>query len=194
MAGLREVKKQRTRDSIQREALRLIARQGYDGTTCEQIAAAAEVSPATLYRYFPSKEDIVLWDVFDPLIAEAVRMRPIRESALSAVRYGLAAALGDVAPGELEAVRKRAALVLSVPALRARSWEQLESLRAHLTPALADRAARRGERQDAEVAAAVCAGVVGLAVRRWVAQGGILSSFVDEALEAIPGLLGGSGR
>lgn len=194
MAGLREVKKQRTRDSIQREALRLIARQGYHGTTCEQIAAAAEVSPATLYRYFPSKEDIVLRDVFDPLIAEAVRIRPIRESALSAVRHGLAAALGDVAPGELEAVRKRAALVLSVPALRARSWEQLESLQAHLTAALAERAARRGERRDAEVAAAVCASVVGLAVRRWVAQGGNLARFVDEALEAIPGLVGGSGR
>lgn len=162
--------------------------------TCEQIAAAAEVSPATLYRYFSSKDDIILWDVFDPLIAEAVRTRPIRESALSAVRHGLAAALGDVAPVELEAVRQRAELIFSVPALRARSWEQLESLEAHLAPALAERAKRRGERRDAEVAAAVCASVVGLAVRRWVAQGGDLGCYVDEALEAIPGLVGRSGR
>src|SRR4249919_3849313 len=52
--GLRELKKQRTRAAIQAAALALIERQGYDATTCEQISAAAEVSPATFFRYFPT--------------------------------------------------------------------------------------------------------------------------------------------
>ena len=78
MPGLRERKKQQTRAAIQREALRLIAERGYHATTCEQIAAAAEVSPATLFRYFPTKEDIVLQDGYDPVIASAVLARPSR--------------------------------------------------------------------------------------------------------------------
>ena len=74
--GLRELKKQRTRSAIQEAALDLIDRQGYDATTCEQIAAAAEVSGATFFRYFPTKEDVVLTDDYDPMITLAITTRP----------------------------------------------------------------------------------------------------------------------
>jgi AcrR family transcriptional regulator len=59
-AGLRERKKARTRAEIRRQGLRLFREQGYHETTTEQIAAAAEVSPATFFRYFPTKERVVL--------------------------------------------------------------------------------------------------------------------------------------
>ena len=95
MGGLRERKKQQTRTAIQRAALRLIAEQGYSSTTCEQIAAAAEVSPATLFRYFSTKEDIVLQDGYDPVIAAAVVARPRSEPRLVAVRGGFADALAE---------------------------------------------------------------------------------------------------
>jgi len=57
--GLRERKKLRTRQTIERVALALFAERGYQATTLAQIAEAAEVVPSTLHAYFPSKDDIV---------------------------------------------------------------------------------------------------------------------------------------
>src|SRR5690606_7272503 len=66
--GLRERKKIKTRMAIREATYDLIKEQGYDGTTVEQIAERAEVSPSTVFRYFPTKEDIVLTDEYDPLV------------------------------------------------------------------------------------------------------------------------------
>ena len=60
--GLWERKKARTRAAIREHAFRLFREQGYDATTVDQIAEAAEVSPSTFFRYFPTKEDVVLQD------------------------------------------------------------------------------------------------------------------------------------
>src|SRR3954462_1244777 len=116
--SLRELKKQRTRIAIQEAALALIVRQGYNATSCEQIAAAAEVSPATLFRYFPTKEDIVMQDDYDPLMAAAVAARPARERPVHAVRQALKEPLAQLPDHEMSIVRERTRLLLSVPALR----------------------------------------------------------------------------
>jgi AcrR family transcriptional regulator len=165
--------------------LRLIANRGYDATTCEEIAAAAEVSPATLFRYFATKEDMVLKDSYDPLIADAVRARPARESSLTAVRRGLADAFALVYQGDVEAIRQRTALILSVPALKARSREQQDSLVTHLTSALADRNVRNDTDLEIEVAASSFAAVLEVAVGRWARDGGDLPSLVDAAFVAL---------
>src|ERR1700683_970799 len=80
--GLRERKKARTRASLREHALRLFRDQGYTATTVEQIAAAAEVSPSTFFRYFPTKEDLVLQDDMDTRLIEALsqqagELRPV---------------------------------------------------------------------------------------------------------------------
>lgn len=68
--GLRERKKAATRAEIGRQALRLVREHGYEVTTTEQIAAAANVSPSTFFRYFPTKaEAILIEDVFPRVFA-----------------------------------------------------------------------------------------------------------------------------
>src|ERR1051325_569606 len=84
--GLRERKKAKTRWTIQENAFRLFAEQGYEATTVEQIAEAAEVSPSTFFRYFPSKEEVVLQDDFDPVIYEVLVAQPAELSPMEAVR------------------------------------------------------------------------------------------------------------
>jgi AcrR family transcriptional regulator len=74
--GLRERKKARTRAAIQEQALHLFAAQGYAATTVRQIADAAEVSESTFFRYFPTKEDVVMHDRFDRSRPFAVRSPP----------------------------------------------------------------------------------------------------------------------
>ncbi|HEX5812438.1 MAG TPA: TetR family transcriptional regulator, partial [Pseudonocardia sp.] len=56
--------------------MRLFRDRGYAATTVDDIAAAAEVSRSTFFRYFPSKEDVVLFDDVDPLMAEAFAEQP----------------------------------------------------------------------------------------------------------------------
>ena len=89
-AGLRERKKAKTRAAIREHALRLFREQGYGGTTVEQIAEAAEVSPATFYRYFPTKEDVVLQDDLDVLTFGSFEAQPAELSPLAAVRAAMA--------------------------------------------------------------------------------------------------------
>jgi AcrR family transcriptional regulator len=86
--GLRSRKKVRTRLAIEEAALTLFADQGYDGTTIEQIAEAAEFSPTTFFRYFASKSEVLLAPQQEqlPELQDAIRTRPAGESDLEAVR------------------------------------------------------------------------------------------------------------
>ena len=87
-AGLRERKKERTRSLIAQEALRLFRAQGFDEVSVVEVAAAAEVSKATLFRYFPTKEDLVLHRFADHLgeAARVVRARPAGVTPTAALR------------------------------------------------------------------------------------------------------------
>ena len=104
--GLRERKKQKTRDTIIKVALELFAERGYEQTTIAEIADAAEVSPRTIFAYFPSKEDILFCDTpeIQERLAQAVKDRAEGVTALDALRDTIAETL-DLGPNEL--LRKR---------------------------------------------------------------------------------------
>lgn len=116
--GLRERKKAKTRVSIQEHALRLFREQGYDATTVEQIAEAAEVSPSTFFRYFGTKEDVVLYDALDPLLIAAWRRQPAELGPIPAMRAALKEVLGALSPEQISEMRMRGQLVYGLPGLR----------------------------------------------------------------------------
>jgi AcrR family transcriptional regulator len=86
--GLRERKKQRTRETIARAARELFAERGYHATTLPEIAEAADVSTRTIFAYFPSKEDILFSDfsLMKDALTQALADRPEGEDALETVR------------------------------------------------------------------------------------------------------------
>jgi AcrR family transcriptional regulator len=87
-SGLRERKKQRTREAIARAAHELFVERGYHATTLPDIAQAADVSTRTIFAYFPSKEDILFSDfpLIKDALAQALAERPEGEDALETVR------------------------------------------------------------------------------------------------------------
>jgi AcrR family transcriptional regulator len=122
-SGLREKKVLRTRRALQDAALTLFAEQGYDHTTVEQIAARAELGPATFFRHFPSKADVVLnfHDALLPALADEILRRPGYESDFLAIKN----AIKHVWVIEFDPAftARLASVIARSPTLRALSYE-----------------------------------------------------------------------
>jgi AcrR family transcriptional regulator len=140
--SLRERKKARTRASLREHALRLFREQGYQATTIEQIAAAAEVSPSTFFRYFPTKEDLVLRDDLDERMMVAFEHQPPALSPIAAVRAAVREAWESFTPQEWAEIREGARLSMSVPEIRARAMNEFARTINEIAGALAARAGR----------------------------------------------------
>jgi len=143
--SLRERKKARTRAAIREHALRLFGEQGYQATTVEQIAAAAEVSPSTFFRYFPTKEDVVLRDDFDERVVDAFERQPPTMTPLAALRAAIREAVATLSPAEWEEFRQTTALGATVPEIRARTLDELSRTIDVMAGALAKRTGRSAD-------------------------------------------------
>jgi len=140
--GLRERKKAKTRAAIQQHALRLFRDQGYSETTVDQIADAAEVSQSTFFRYFPTKEDVVLYDDYDPQLIAAFRAQPAELSPIAALRGAMRAVLGALPAEQLDLERERGVLIFAVPALRARFMDEFAATIGVISELIATRTGR----------------------------------------------------
>jgi AcrR family transcriptional regulator len=169
-AGLRERKKARTRAAIREHALRLIREQGYHATTVEQIAEAAEVSPSTFFRYFPTKEDVVLQDDFDVLAFDAMAAQPAELNPIAAFRAAASQAFATLAPEELAHLQETTALTLNVPELRARAVDEFARTIEQIAAALAKRAGRSPDDFAVRNLAGALVGVVMSATLPWEEQ------------------------
>jgi AcrR family transcriptional regulator len=158
--GLRERKKARTRAAIREHALRLFREQGYQATTVEQIAAAAEVSPSTFFRYFPTKEDVVLQDDMDIRMIEALERQPAELSPLGAARAAVREMLASYSEADIEVLSQTTALTMTVPEVRARALDEFTRTIAVIGEAVAKRAGRRPDDLAVRVTAGAIIGVI----------------------------------
>jgi AcrR family transcriptional regulator len=193
--GLRERKRRRTFSAIQGEALRLFVAEGYEQTTIEQIAEAAEVSPSTIFRYFPTKEDLVLTDEYDPAILASLAAGPMGEPAVRAMRRALTGTLSDIVERDPSMFLTRGRLILSVPALRARLWGFLQENEVALCRVFAAQSGRDPQDFELRVAAGAIMGGLMAALTEWVRSDGQsdIGGLVDDALRLLEGGLVGVG-
>ncbi len=154
--GLRERKKAKTMANVQMHAMRLFRELGYNATTVEQIAEAAEISPSTFFRYFSTKEDVVITDNYDPLLIAAFEDQPSDLSPLQAVRNAMISGMVDMSPDELETMRERNQLIMAVPELRGASLNNLIQTMQLFTEMVAKRVGRKPD----DLAVRTFAGVV----------------------------------
>ena len=166
--GLRERKKARTKATIQREAVRLFLDRGYDATTVEQVAAAAEVAPSTVFRYFPTKEDLVLTDDYDPFFIAAFKSQPPGLTPAQALRDALRSSLGALSSEEFAVQRERTMLVLSVPALRGASFGNLIATLAIMADLIAERTGRLADDPAVRAFSGAAFGLMLEVMLRWV--------------------------
>jgi AcrR family transcriptional regulator len=140
--GLRERKKQRTREEISDAALRLFAERGFEDVTTAEIAEAADVSQKTVFNYFPTKEDLVYsrGEEVEQQLREAIEGRERGQSVVDGMRrflFDVFSRLGDKdAP---EAIGSRARIIAASPALQARERAVFEGLTRRLAELIAEK-------------------------------------------------------
>jgi AcrR family transcriptional regulator len=182
--GLRERKKAKTRAAIREHAMRLFHEQGYAATTVDQIAEAADVSQSTFFRYFPTKEDVVLTDEYDPLMVAALRAQPAELSPIEAVRRSVRELFGQFTDELWEAEQRRQTLIRTVPELRMRIQQQFADSITMLAEVIAERAGLPADDFSARVLAGAVIGAALAATKDGVglAQGVTYFEQFDQAL------------
>ena len=174
-SGLRERKRQQTRERLTRVAMALFLERGFEATTLDDIAAAADVSRRSFFHYFASKEDVVFaWheESMAALIA-AVAARPAGEAMLAAAENAIAAIARQLEPGEAIAMAR---LKHGNPALQARDQVKYEKLERALADALIKRAGHKSadhksDKLQARLVAMIATGTLRIGGELWAAEG-----------------------
>jgi AcrR family transcriptional regulator len=184
---LRARKRTRTRLMIQTEALRLFTEKGYADTTVEEIADAAAISPRTFFRYFPTKEDVVIWDEYDdPLAADLLESRTDDEPLAETFRTLIRETLGGLYRHDPERLLLRLRLSAEVPELRARVRDEATKGIEQLAPRLGRKGAHPDDLHLQVIGASLLA-AVWVALDLWQRDGGKsdLLQLLDQATDAL---------
>lgn len=147
-SGLRERKKQQTRQLLAETARRLFGERGFEAVTVAEIARAANVSEATVFNYFPAKEDLFYsgMEAFEAELVEAVRSRSPGESVPGAFRAFVLARSERLASDEVaDLIAATARIVTASPALRAREREIVARYTDELAVLIANETGRRAD-------------------------------------------------
>ncbi|MBL7498040.1 TetR family transcriptional regulator [Frankia sp. CNm7] len=174
-AGLRDRKKERTRDQLAAAARDLVIERGYEATTVDDIAAAVDVSPRTLFRYFPTKDDAIAEtlraDGKLALLAEVFAARAGDEPLMSSLRSAAHTLVDAIGRERAKAVRL-ARVLDAAPTLRARFADEKRRCQADLAVLIARRLDAEPTDGRAPMIAALTVEILSAAVDRWAAIGG----------------------
>jgi AcrR family transcriptional regulator len=183
--GLRERKRVKTRLAIEDAALALFEERSYEATTVDEIAAQAEVSTTTFFRYFPTKAHVLLGDhgIQLPAIRQAIVDRPAPESDLVAIWQAIQAEW--VAEVNSERTSRKARIVATSDLLTGLSYHSGQRWLAVLVEALAQRNGLEPGDDRCSLAARVGLGALASAVESWIAEGcdGNLGERVDVSFD-----------
>ncbi len=171
---------------VQRVAVGRFTRDGFDAVTVEQIAAAADVSPMSVYRWFGTKEALVIWDEFDPPIFDSVTERLSQgHPPLAAVRGTFVSLLDEVYDRERALALARTRLLFREPALMAAAAANVRALRAALTPLFAVHGGLSAT--TARIAATVSTALLESAIDAWQREEGqrSLAQLISESFDAL---------
>src|SRR6202051_3653106 len=168
--GLRLRKRQQTRERLTRVAMALFLERGFEATTLDDIAAAADISRRSFFHYFASKEDVVFaWqEESTAALIAAVATRPANESMLAAAENAISAMVRQIKPGEAIAVAR---LKRDNPALQARDQVKYEKLERALAEALGKGAGPQTEAPQGRVGATIATGAMRIGGEAWAAEG-----------------------
>lgn len=179
----RETKKRQFRELIRANAIRLFTAKGYRDTTMEQIAAASGVAPRTVYRYFPTKDTLVITDEDDERMLAQFRAELSHHSPIEALRRSFGPLLLGSAT---QADRQRQALIASEPELQAAMLRQIIGLADRYAAAMVELGKADGDPDAALALAGAFAGIA-LVHTRWDGQLTIAEQMqkIDAALDQL---------
>jgi AcrR family transcriptional regulator len=181
--GLRERKKAKTKSAIQSHAIRLFREQGFAATTVEQVAEAAEVSPSTVFRYFATKEDLVVNDDYDPIVFAAFEAQPPELNLIQAWRHAIRDGIEQMTPQDMETQLNRSRLLLSVPELWGATLDSTQETLGIMTRLSAERVGRPPDDADVRATVGAIVGVMLTAALNWVkTEDPLILATLDEAL------------
>ena len=191
MEGLRERHRRRTAADLEEAALTLFTEKGFDAVTIDDIAASADVSRRTFFRYFASKEDVILSDHPRRLgeLQAALDRRPADEPAMTALRQAILSLAGSYEE-QREHMLRRFRLITETPALEARSLCLQRNWETGVTAMLADRmGVDPAEDLRPGVVAATTMAAMRIATANWLVGGGHgdLPAIVAAALDLLDG-------
>jgi mycofactocin system transcriptional regulator len=182
-----------SRAELEQAAFALFAARGFDGTTVDEIAAAAGIGRRTFFRYFPSKNDIP-WGAFeDELERMRVRLKacPPEVPLADALRVALID-FNRVAPAQVPLHRRRMELILRVPTLLAHSTLRFAAWREVVAEFVAERTGRRPDDLAPQAIAHAVLGVAIAAYEHWLDDPGAdLGALLDDAMRQLSGAFGG---
>lgn len=168
--GLRERKKQQTRHRVEAAAMELFVRDGFEATTVEGIAGAAEIAPRTFFHYFATKEDVVLADYADRLrrLLEHLAERPADERSWECLRQAFRAVAAEESEHR-EAMASRLRIMADAPTVAARSLLLQSGWERDLAAVLASRTAvRDGDEPPPELLAAASLAAMRASIQQWL--------------------------